>query len=701
MSLVDRAAAEPAAVLREAVAALASARGAERVAARLAACLAHVELGEPAPAARHARLALAAAERAGLSGLAGSVRLVRAWLAVDRGRPRAALAELDRARGLAGVELAKARCLRGAAYFALREPAAAELNAAVAGLADEPRWLANALIVRGADACYRGQAARGQADFAAAEGILAGLGMRERAAVCVHNQGFAALRSGDSVAALRLFDAAERAGADPLRHPEMLLDRAEALGPEEAAPVLRRAIVLLRAAGKERKLAEAMVALARCSLRGKEFGAAEGAAREAVELFRRQRRPGWAALARVLGLWAAIEGEGRRPGAAAVGPALLWATAGRVAGVCARAGWAAEADELRLVAGRAAVRGGREALGRRLFGQVRAAARWRARAELARGGEVLAVCRRGLRSGWDQELAEVGLGAALTSGDAATVLRWARRCRGDELAGPGVLEYFVHENRIWAGCQGRVHRLGEVAEVRREMAVLRLVGGSAERLERLLLPESGTGPIRVLAPVELAGVPWNGLPSLAGRAVSVLPPGWRPGEGGAGAPLWVAGPGLPGAVAEVRALHRRFGGRLLAGAQATVARTVRAVAGAGLVHVAAHGRQGGWLELADGRVRVAELLARAAGTVVLSACGAGRALGRGRGVVVASVLEVADSGTGAMMLALHERLRREPPAAALAAVQRVHGHRGFVCVGQAVSLPRRSRASSRTSSRLQ
>ncbi|MCK2236659.1 CHAT domain-containing protein [Crossiella sp. S99.2] len=361
-----------------------------------------------------------------------------------------------------------------------------------------------------------------------------------------------------------------------------------------------------------------------------------------------------------------------------------------------------EADELRLVAGRIALQDGREALGRRLLGQIHGrATRWRARAELAKGGEVLRVCRRGLTARWDQELAEVGLGAALAGGDAATVLRWARRCRGDELAGPGVLEYFVHENRVWVGYRGRVHRLAEVAEVRQEVAGLRLGGGSVERLERLLLPAAGTGPVRVLAPVELAGVPWNGLPSLAGRAVSVLPPGWQPVEGAAGAPVWVAGPGLPGAVAEVRALHRRFGGRLLAGAQATVVRTVRAVAGAGLVHVAAHGRQGGWLELADGRVRVAELLPRAAGTVVLSACGVGRALGWARGVVVASVLEVADAGTGAMMLALHERLRREPPAAALAAVQRVHGHRGFVCVGQAVSLPRRSRASSSTSSRLQ
>ncbi|WHT19114.1 CHAT domain-containing protein [Crossiella sp. CA-258035] len=691
MSLVDRAATEPDLVLRQAVAGLPTARGAELVSLRLAACLAHVELGEPNPAARHARLALAAAERAGLTGLTASVRLARAWLAVDRGRPRAALAELDRAVGLRGIELAKARCLRGAALFALREPAETELTAAVAGLDAAPRWLANALIVRGADACYRGQAARGRTDFAAAERVLAGLGLTERAAVCVHNQGFAALREGDPVAALRLFDAAERAGADPLRHPEMLLDRAEALEPAEALPVLRKAVALLAAAGKGRKLAEAKVALARCALRDKDFRAAEAAALAAVELFRQQRRPGWAALARALALRAALA-VGSTP--------ARWSAAGRVAALCARAGWPEDAEELRLVAGRAARRDGREALGRKLLGQVCGAGRWRARAELAGAGEVLAVCRRGLRAGWDPELAEIGLGAALASGDAGAALRWARRCRGDGAL--GTLEYFVHRGEVWVGSAGRVRRMAGLGEVEWELAGVRLGSGSVARLERLLLPELGSGPVLVLAPVELAGVPWNGLPSLAGREVSVLPPGWGPGRVRGGEPLWVAGPGLPGAEAEVRELHREFGGRLLTGFRATVARTLRAVAEAGLVHVAAHGRQqGAGLELADGRLRVAELLGLAAGPVVLSACGAGRALGRGCGVVVASVLDVADAGTGALMLELHRRLRAEPPAAALAAVQRVHGHRGFVCVGQEVSLARRSRASSRTSSRLQ
>ncbi|MCO1579348.1 CHAT domain-containing protein [Crossiella sp. SN42] len=696
VSLVDRAATEPDLVLRQAAAGLPAARGAELVNLRLAACLAHVELGEPTPAARHARLALAAAERAGLTGLTASVRLARAWLAVDRGRPRAALAELDRAAGLRGIELAKARCLRGAALFALREPAETELTAAVAGLGEAPRWLANALIVRGADACYRGQAARGRADFAAAERVLTGLGLTERAAVCVHNQGFAALREGDPLAALRLFDAAERAGADPLRHPEMLLDRAEALEPAEALPVLSKAVTLLAAAGKGRKLAEAKVALARCALRDKDFRAAEVEAVAAAELFRRQRRPGWAALARALALRAALA-AGNTP--------ARWSAVGRAAALCARAGWAEDAEELRLVAGRAARWDGREALGRKLLGQVRGAGRWRARAELAGGGEVLAVCRRGLRAGWDPELAEIGLGAALASGDARAALRWARRCRGDGAS--GTVEYFVHRGEVWVGSAGRVRRMAALGEVEWELAGVRLGSGSLARLERLLLPELGSGPVVVLVPGELLGVPWNGLPSLAGREVGVLPPGWgrEPSPGAAGperlgAPLWVAGPGLPGAEAEVRELHGEFGGQLLTGSRATVARTLRAVAEAGLVHVAAHGRHGS-VELADGRLRVAELLAVAGGTVVLSACGVGRALGRGRGVVVASVLDVADAGTGALMLELHRRLRVEPPAAALAAVQRVHGHRGFVCVGQDVSLARRSRASSRTSSRLQ
>lgn len=701
VTLVERAASEPETVLRQAISGLVTARGVERARLRLAAALAHVELGEPGPAARHARLALAGAQRAGAGQLAASVRLVRAWLAVDRGRPRAALAELDRAVGLRGVELAKARCLRGAAGFVLREPVREVLTAALAGLRAEPRWRANALIVRGADACYRGQAAQGRKDFVAAQRILTELGMVERAAVCLHNQGFAALRAGDSVAALRLFEAAERAGADPLRHPEMLLDRAEALAPEEAMPVLRRAVVLLAAAEKWRKLAEAKLALARCALRGKDFAAAEAAAREAAELFRRQRRPSWTALASAVGMRAAVaRGE------------VDLVRGARVARWCARRGWAEEAAELRLALGRAA-RG--SVAGRRLLAGVGAGpVCWRARAELAWGqdaaglgaggwrGDVLRACRRGLAERWNPELAELGLAAAMTGGNPATVLRWARRCRGDDPDGPRApaLEYFLHQGWVWCGWQGRVTRQAPLADLRQELAGVRLIGGPLERLDRLLVPESPTGPVLVVAPVELAGVPWNGLPSLAGRAVSVLPPGWEPRPVRQGAPVWVAGPGLPGAEAEVRELHRRFGGELLVGA--TVARVLRAVARAGLVHVAAHGRgHGGCLELADGWVRVAEVLDRAGGPVVLSACGAGRALGRGRGVVVASVLDVADDRVGPMMLDLHERLRQEPPAAALAAVQAGHGHRGFVCVGQVLSLPRRSRASSRTSSRLQ
>ncbi len=97
----------------------------------------------------------------------------------------------------------------------------------------------------------------------------------------------------------------------------------------------------------------------------------------------------------------------------------------------------------------------------------------------------------------------------------------------------------------------------------------------------------------------------------------------------AGAVVLVAGPRLPGAVAEVEAVRRSHEGPVvLTGEKATVAAATDALAGAGLAHLACHGRLRAdnptfsALELADGWLTVHELDRRgiAPRRVVLAAC---------------------------------------------------------------------------------
>jgi hypothetical protein len=177
----------------------------------------------------------------------------------------------------------------------------------------------------------------------------------------------------------------------------------------------------------------------------------------------------------------------------------------------------------------------------------------------------------------------------------------------------------------------------------------------------------------------------------------------------------VAGPGLPGADAEVTALAAAFPEALhLAGDAATVAAVLRALADARVAHIAAHGLfradnpQLSSLRLADGPLTGYDVegLARPPRVVVLSACDAGLAgvrsgeevqglvaalLTLGTRAVVAAVAPVADDLTAAFALDLHARLSvGEPPPSALAQVQRDWCGRGlreavtatsFVCFG--------------------
>ncbi len=213
-----------------------------------------------------------------------------------------------------------------------------------------------------------------------------------------------------------------------------------------------------------------------------------------------------------------------------------------------------------------------------------------------------------------------------------------------------------------------------------------------------LLPDT---PV-VLAPTaRLHGLAWSLLPTLHDRPFAVVPSAGQwlraratPPPRNAGTVL-VAGPSLASGGAEVPVLAQRHPDAvLLDGPGATLEAVLAHLDGAGLVHLAAHGRFRAdsplfsALDLADGPLTVHDLerVRRAPYRVVLSACesgvlapvGADELLGLaaalfslGTAGLVCSVGEVNDDATAALMVDLHAALAAgSDPATALCEVRR-------------------------------
>ncbi|GAA0733762.1 CHAT domain-containing protein [Dactylosporangium roseum] len=296
---------------------------------------------------------------------------------------------------------------------------------------------------------------------------------------------------------------------------------------------------------------------------------------------------------------------------------------------------------------------------------------------------------------------------------------------GRALGPAALVEYLavdgaLHAVVVAAG-RVRLHRLGTVAEAEDHVAALRhglrrmaygtrsvaaagdLVAAKAGRLDALLLrPLRLDGPLLVVPTGALHALPWAALPSLAERPVCVAPSAalWHRAAvtappARAGAAVFVAGPGLPHATAEVAALARRSpGARQLTGRRATAEAVLGALDGADLAHIAAHGQFRSdnplfsALRLVDGPLTVYDLerLARPPRRVVLSACESGLSavhpgdellgltaalLGLGATSLVASVVPVPDAATRPLMLRLYRHLRSGAgSAAALARARR-------------------------------
>lgn len=219
-----------------------------------------------------------------------------------------------------------------------------------------------------------------------------------------------------------------------------------------------------------------------------------------------------------------------------------------------------------------------------------------------------------------------------------------------------------------------------------------------ETLQRVLLGEAaahlGDGNVIVVPPGKLHAVPWNLLPCLRLRAVSVVPSAasWMRARRAAaddiqnadGPVVLIRGPGLASQGAEVFQLAAEYAGDIepvvLGDGTATAARVLDAIDGARVVHFAAHGTFRAdsplfsALRLDDGPLTVYDLerLRRGPRQLVLSSCdsgvvapaGADEVLGLassliplGTAAIVASVVPVNDLAVVPLMIALHRQLR--------------------------------------------
>lgn len=211
-----------------------------------------------------------------------------------------------------------------------------------------------------------------------------------------------------------------------------------------------------------------------------------------------------------------------------------------------------------------------------------------------------------------------------------------------------------------------------------------------ERLSAAVLgpavSDLGDGPVVIVPPGRLQALPWQLLPMLADRVVSVAP----------SAAMWmrarqlrppvdrkvalVLGPGLTAGYSEIPPLVERYpAATVLGGGAATADAVLRALDGAWLAHIAAHGTFRSdsplfsSLKLDDGPLTVYdfERLRRAPYRLILSSCesglakpvGADELLGLtsslvplGAAGILASVVPVNDRAAVPLMTAVHDQL---------------------------------------------
>ncbi|MFT4009215.1 MAG: CHAT domain-containing protein [Nocardioidaceae bacterium] len=340
---------------------------------------------------------------------------------------------------------------------------------------------------------------------------------------------------------------------------------------------------------------------------------------------------------------------------------------------------------------------------------------------------------------WELEGEQGGSGRGATVGD-------VRRGLGTQPCGDGAFVSYARHQGEWLAVlatprRTTLHRLGEVARVdglvqraRADLDALSMpalppplvtavrssLDTTLEQLDQILLTPLGRLdlPLAICVSGMLTVLPWSMLPSRVGHPVVVTPSAtsWlrsagesRPADA---VVVALAGPGLFGAADEAVGVAATWKhSRAITGEAATIAAAREALAGADLVHFAAHGHHQqesplfSSLRLADGDLFAYELDAesRIAPCVALSACEAGlttvrpgdEALGLtsvllqlGTRSVLAGIAKVRDDVAAAVMLEAHRQLSAGiDTATSLAQAQVACAQWGvpapFVCFGAA------------------
>jgi CHAT domain-containing protein/tetratricopeptide (TPR) repeat protein len=404
----------------------------------------------------------------GLVTRAAEARASLAYTLTLTGRTEEALAEVDRAVPvLRGHAAARSHMLRGLVLTEL-----SRFDEASTGFEDALRFLQ----VAGGDALleadirtnrsilrvYRRDWRAAEDDLRRAEGLYVATGHPGRTAMVYHNRGMAAAVRGDVPAALSAYDeAAERYRAAGRGLGTLPIEKAEALLSVRLVAEARQAAELAVAEfAKQRNaidLVQARLLLAQAALLDGDPVVARAEAERARRASVRQRRAGWAALAGYVALRARWDAGERTP--------VTMRAGRRVHTALTEVGWVVQALDARLIVARIALELGQvavarqelaDAVGAREHGPAELRARaWHATALLRlsdgdRSGAESAL-RAGMRvldqfraslgatelrahaSGHAGELARLGLGLAMESGRARSVLLWAERWRAGAL----------------------------------------------------------------------------------------------------------------------------------------------------------------------------------------------------------------------------------------------------------------------------
>ncbi|MEV0614152.1 CHAT domain-containing protein [Nonomuraea sp. NPDC050404] len=430
--------------------------------------LAKLHLEDPDASLRRLREAVKLGHRSGSEVVEAEARMSLAFVLNVRGKPGAALREIDSAlTALNGVEWARAHSQRGSILLQLGrlEEAQEGYQTALPILrgAEDHLWVQRTLLNRAVARGRRHQFARAEADLVEAGNICVQHDLGFRLAFVLQNHGWIKAVQGDALPALRLLGEAEqRLREQKAQVAWLLMDRTELLlSLRLTAEARESAQAAVTAFEQERRWIgrpEARLLLAQALTLDGDPDQALRQAGLAVREFTRQQRPGWAVLAR----FTAFQARMRRDG---LTTRTRLGQVEELAQELGAAGWQAAAAEAGIVAGKLALAHGRsergerrllEVSGRRRRGaaQLRALG-WHAEAllRLSAGNRrgAASAARAGVRilaehgstlgatdlrahaAAHRVELAEFGLRIALEEGRARQVLEWAEQGRAGQL----------------------------------------------------------------------------------------------------------------------------------------------------------------------------------------------------------------------------------------------------------------------------